>query len=194
MSKWKISGAAFVLCFGMAGPVAADGVHFWVDMGSQLVGDVTGNMSGLRMSWIFDKSASEALLDGENLDKSHLSVTLKTVSLRIVNDLRDRSYFARLSIDATPLKTATVTDYKLSLGQDNRLKLEFFLPLSKPQRLSGRKLDIAVADPSGTTVFVYPSAQVAATGMRWPGCAFSLEPHPNFSAGQPAQTVHLQCK
>lgn len=194
MRKWKIVAAAAALCSGLVGQVSADGVHFWVDLNSQLVGDATGKLIGLRMGWLFDKPSSEALLEGENLGTTHLPATLKTVAARIINDLHGRSYFTRLNIDTTSLRVGTVTDYQLSLGQDRRLKLDFLLPLAKPQLLSGKKLNIEVADPSGTTVFLHPSIQAISTGTRWADCAISLEAHRNLSAGQPAQTAHLQCR
>lgn len=195
MCKWKIAGAAAALCFlGLSGPASADGVHFWIDASSQLVGDATGKLIGLRMSWLFDKPSSEALLEGENLDAKHLPTALKTVAARIINDLHGRSYFTRLNIDAAPLRIATVTDYQLYLGQDKRLKLDFLLPLVKPQPLSGKILNIQMADPAGTTVFLYPSIQAVSTGARWADCTISLEAHRDFAPGKPAQTVHLRCR
>lgn len=194
MSKWKIAGTVAVLCLSLARAASADGVHFWIDMNSQLISDATGKLTGVRMSWLFDKAASEALLEGENVDASHLPATLKTVAARIITDLHSRSYFTHLNIGTMPLRVAMVTDYQLNLGQDKRLKLDFLLPLSNPQPLSVKRLDIEVADPAGTTVFLYPSTQAVSTGARWADCAISLEAHRDFAPGQPAQTAHLQCR
>lgn len=189
-----LRSAGIALMAGLSGPVFAGGFHYEIDVTSRLLEDAAGNLTGMQMSWLYDQPVSEVLLEGEDLNAPQRAATLKTVAGRIIADLYDYSYYAHLTLNGQVLQPVTVTRYTLDLLPDKRLKLDFTLPLAKPQPLAGKQLDIEFIDPTGTGVLLYKSADRISTGPVKADCAIGLEAHPEYGHGEPPQTAHLRCR
>ncbi len=189
-----LRSAGIALMAGLSGPVFAGGFHYEIEVTSRLIEDAAGNLSGMQLSWLYDQPVSDVLLEGEDLSPPQRASTLTTVAGRIISDLYDYSYYAHLKLNGQVLQPVTVTTYKLDLLPDKRLKLDFTLPLVKPQALAGRQLDIEFIDPTGTGVLLYKSADRVSTGPVKTDCTIGLEAHPDYGHGEPPQTAHLSCR
>lgn len=194
MRKWSFPVFIAALWAGLASPVSAGGFHYEIDVTSQLVEDSAGNLTGLRLGWLYDQAVSEVLLDGEDLSAGQRAATLKMVAERIITDLYDYRYYTHLKMGGQESQFVTVTDYRLDLTPDKRLKLDFLLPLAKPLTLAGKQLDIELIDPAGTGVLLYRSANDVSTGPTRANCQITLEAYPDYAHGEAPQTAHLQCQ
>ena len=146
------------------------------------------------MHWLYDPQVSAIMLEDENMSDAQRAATLRAVSERMMSDLYKYSYFTRLFVGEQALQVVAVTEYHLELTPDKRLQLDFPLSLAKPQPLAGKQLDINLVDPAGTAILLYRAVEDISIGPTKSACAVEIEAHPNFAHGEPAQTVHLQCR
>lgn len=195
MLKLNILGCSLTLLVSLNGMAAAGDFHYAINVTNQLVEDSNGHLTGLQMAWVYDKEATQMLIADEDLAADKQAATLKVVADLMIADLHNQNYFTHLTLDGQRLKIAKVSDYHLSLLPDQLLKLDFLLPLATPQTLAGKRLDVGLADPSGSAIPVYQyQKQVTLGTYTQKNCQLTLEQKQEFTHGEPAQVVHLQCK
>ena len=195
MLKLNVLGYSLTLLFSLNGIAVAGDFHYAIDVTNQLVEDGNGHLTGLRMNWLYDKEATQMLIEGEDLAADKQAATLKMVADLMIADLHSQHYFTQLSLNDQALEVAKASDYQLSLLPDQRLKLDFLLPLATAQTLTGKHLAIALADPSGSAIPVYQDQGHIILGTQTQkNCPLTLEQKQEFAHGEPAQIVHLQCK
>lgn len=196
MGQWNVLKAAAVLLLGLGGQAFAHDVHFTIDATSQLVEDTDGRLTGIRMGWLHDAPLSQMILEGEDLTEGQRAATLKVLADRLVGDLHRLDYFTHLTLDGKALPIAAVSDYQLELGEAQRLNLAFLLPLTTPQDLAGKRLDIALFDAEGVETLVYKDEGDITLGEKIKAaCDLTLEKKQQGDAhGESAQVVHLQCR
>lgn len=187
-------GVALVLS-SFTRPVVAGGFHYDIDVSNQLVEDASGKLTGLQMRWLYGQEVSQILLEGEDLSAGQRAASLQALADQMLGDLLKLNYFTRLNLDGQALQLVTVTRYRLELTQDQRLQLDFLLPIVTPQHLAGKKLDVALADSSGSATLKYQDASRIMLGSKLKAtCTVGLEQKEDFAHGDPAQIAHVQCR
>lgn len=194
MRLWRFSATGFALWAVFAGPLFAAGYHYQVDVTSQLVEDSAGNLSSLKSSWLYDRSVSFFLMDDEFFRQAKRAQNMTRLAERIMSDLQEYSYYANLHIDGVNQQFTTVTEYKLELNQDKRLKLDFTLPLAQPVALAGKQIELKWLDPTGTGVLRYQSDDDVSMGSVKANCSIELENYPDARHGEVTQAVRFQCQ
>ena len=191
--RLRFSASFFALWATLCGPLFAAGYHYQVDVSSQLVEDSAGNLSSLKLSWLYDRSVSFLLFDDEMARQSERAQNLVMLGERIVSDLQEYSFHASLQVDGASQPFVAVTDYKLRLNRDRRLQLDFTLALAQPVALAGKQIEIKWWDPTGTGALLYPSADHFSMDSAYANCSVELENYPDAEHGELSQVVRLQC-
>ena len=134
----------------------AAGFHYQLDLTAKLVNTPSGELSAIKMSWVYDKELSAILMDGEDLSEAKREATLKRRAADIHNGLSEVKYFTTLYINDEKVDVAEVETYALKLNKESRLMLDLTLPLHSAQKIEGTKLDILVTDDSavGLATFI----------------------------------------
>lgn len=183
-----------VLSLGLSGSAWAHGFHYDLDVTSQLQEDSGGKLTGVRMNWFYDTAVTKSLLEGEDMSASKQAETLQAIAQRAIADLGKLHYFTGLTLGGQALATAPVTDYHMDLLPDGHLNLNFLLPLTTPQDMAGKQLDIALSDSTGSAILMYQDASRIGLGEKLSAaCKPVLEEKQQYADGEAPQLVHIQC-
>ncbi len=131
--------------------------HSWVDMKSQLkIKDNT--LYAIEFSWIFDEFTSAFML--EDIPASGLGQhALDKLADEVMANMSKVHYFTYLYNHKQPVKYALSKDYQMTLA-GMKLQLNFTLPLSRPQKLTG-DFSMTTYDPTYFVDFSYIEKQDA---------------------------------
>jgi tRNA threonylcarbamoyladenosine biosynthesis protein TsaE len=171
-------------------PVFAHGFHYHLNTTTTLEADAQDNLASLTMDWDYDDAASEFLLEGEDLSPDHQAQTLQTLNANIMRDLYKLGYYTYLKLDGQPVPLSKAGAATLQLLQGKNLDLHFTLPLEKPVAVSGKTLELELADPDGAGILSYADASKFKLPGAWQGnCKTSLAKDPGaLEPGQPPAT------
>ena len=185
-----------VALLAMAQSAFAHGFHYQISVDTALKTDAQGNLIGLQMRWLHDAEVSKAMLEDEDLSPAHREQTLQQIATRLLHDLHPYSYYTQLQVNGQELTPAEVTDYTLTVSDDQRMQLDFLLPLT-PTALQGKTVSWNMLDPDGMGILRYADNQHLSLGANPPAqCQFKLEAAPTTTAEEASatsQTVTLSC-
>ncbi|MEE9352049.1 MAG: DUF1007 family protein [Thiotrichaceae bacterium] len=194
MSKiLKTSLVIFLLLASKA--LSAGGFHYEIDAHTHFMTNDTGAVSGLEMTWIYDKQISDMIIEDEDLSEAKRADTLKTVASLMIQDLDPMNYFTSLLINDQPATFKGVNQQQLQLVNQKQLKLTFLIPLEKPVNIKNITFDLALADPNGAGIIIYNDIQSLTMDKKLQTrCKPTLVDHKEFEHGQAAQLVKVSCQ
>ena len=153
----KISLLASALLLSTTSSFAAGSAfHYKLDLTARLVTTENTELTGVQMSWLYDKALSETLMDGEDLSDAKREATLKKRAADILEGLKGVNYFTTIKVDGKELPLADVSQYKLNLADESRLQMNLTMPLVTAAPVKGHLLEIIISDSSavGLATFV----------------------------------------
>jgi len=134
----------------------AGGMHFRIDATTRLIADDEGRLQALEMHWGYDQAMTDLLLNEEDLSTPEKrDAAMEVLGQDIMSDLFDLGYFTTLQANEEPQVFMTSQDYKASLSADNRIQLDFTIPLQQPRDPRDTTLDLMLADSSAGIALVY---------------------------------------
>ncbi len=110
--------------------------HSWIDMKTEIVGDKS-QVLGFNMSWTFDAMTSAYMLDGEDLSEKNIADTLALIASDIMRNLNEADYFTFFYDHDVEIENG-VAENGAFVYNKGKLELNFYLPLSKPQKINHR--------------------------------------------------------
>lgn len=172
---WRPSGAAFVLvaiaCLAPQ-PVQAH-PHVWVTIETEVLSNEQGLVTGLRHKWTFDEMFSTFASQGldANGDGTLDRKELEALAEENVSSLKYYDYFTYAKTgDKDVALLDPPNDYFLTY-KDQRLTLNFTLPLKTPVSPRDAKLTYAVYDPTFYVDFAYAEGEPVKLAANGPaGC------------------------
>lgn len=175
-------------------PLWAAGFHYEIAVNTTLNLDENHQLQSLSMQWLNDQNTSELLLDGSDTSTPMmLDLTLKSISKRMTNALKKVDYLTHLGDDSGPIALGDVKDYQLQLNDDKQLLLTFHLPLKKPYPLSQKPLTLSHADPNGTAILLYRSAEHIQFNKPDAQCKTQITEPALIIHGESAQLIQITC-
>ncbi|QQZ27841.1 DUF1007 family protein [Thiothrix subterranea] len=191
----NFSSRAALLLLAMALPLHANDFHYGIEASHQVQENAAGQLTGLQMHWVYDAAVTAMLIEGEDLQPNNRTATLKTVGDLMLSDLKTHAYFTTITLNDAALPIANVSEYHLDLLPDQRLQLDFVLPFAAPQTLTGKRLAVALADPTGSAIPMYKDQNSITLGAQTQqDCQTTIEQKPTFEHGEAAQIIQLQCR
>jgi ABC-type uncharacterized transport system substrate-binding protein len=169
----------FIACCGLlllkAMPAQAH-PHAWVDVQSEILFDASGNIKGLRETWLFDEFYSEFAVQDFNLVEKGEIQTEKLVKLGIenLNNLKEYNYFTTIYSDKASVKILGYQDVTSDLP-GKRIRLSFTLPLEKPINPRQHQVSYQIYDPSYYAEIKH-AGNNSVTLKNNPGCTARLDP------------------
>jgi len=177
----------------------AGGMHFKVDASTRLLADGEGRLKALEMRWNYDQAMTDLLLNEEDLSTPEKrDAVMAVLGDDIMADLFDLGYFTTLQANEVTQVFMTAQDYKAILNADNRIQLDFTLPLQQPRDIKDTTLDLMLADPSAGIALPYSGPEAItldpalATRCGKPEIASSVETLNEHEVE--LQVVSLACK
>lgn len=189
MIKSLVSGLFLLLVTSQA--VLAHGIHYEVQLISELQVNNQQQLSAIKMSWLYNQEASEDFLKGQT--------NLGILSKQLISDLQRFNFFTQLEVEDKILLTGKAQDFVLKLlkkGGSSLLELTFTLPIeSKIDIKTFRQLKLNHADPTGMAIFYYDKPQdifLAEELKR--NCSAELREKNEFAVGEFPQIVSINCR
>ena len=174
---------AALLALASAAPAARAHPHVWIDMRSALLFNGVGQITGLRLYWVFDEFYTVFALDGlkEDEDGKPAPDSLRELAELNITNLADYDYFTKLTLEGERLAFGTVTEYE-SFVWDDRLVLVFTVPLARPVNPQDARLAYAVFDPTYYIEILHVKEDpMLLEGSVPEGCTTELiKPNPDF--------------
>ncbi|MBF0471629.1 MAG: DUF1007 family protein [Gammaproteobacteria bacterium] len=194
MRLWHFRVTVIALWAALSNPLNAGGYHYEIDVTSQLVGDASGQLGSLQVTWLYDKHVSLILFENEEPNPFGRSKKLMLIADRIIADLHEYNYYAKLQVDGMNQPFNRVMDYKLELTDDYRLQLNFMIPLAKTVSIAGRQLEVTWLDPTGTGLLLHRSVGSLSVDKIDTNCKIELENYPDYQHGELPQKARLECQ
>lgn len=186
---------SFLLTLTLTHNSFAGGYHYQIDVMSRLLGNQQGNIGALQMSWLYDEEITKILLQGEDLTPAKRQQSLQSVGNRIMADLQGLNYFTQLQLNGKTLPMSNNISFIVELLNDKNLRLLFDLPLAQAVPATRATFSISVADPNGTALLFYNSAErVAIDPSVTAQCHINLVNFENSEHGKATQRVDITCK
>ncbi|HPY41741.1 MAG TPA: DUF1007 family protein [Thiolinea sp.] len=151
--------AAGLSLFSSANTLQADGYHYQIQVSTALLANPVGELTALKMSWVYDPSMTPLLIDEKDLVPTNKAAALKKLGHAMLEDLFEFGYFSQVSINDQPAAISKVQEYDLSLASNNGLSLSFKLPLQTALPVAGKIISLRLADPDGVGNLAYSSPQ-----------------------------------
>ena len=152
-------------------------------MRSALLFNDVGQVTGLRVHWVFDEFYTVFALDGLETDDEGrpTAESLRALADLNVTSLADYDYFTKLTVDGAPADFETVSEYESFVWED-RLVLVFTVPLAEPVNPQNGRLAYAVFDPTYYIEILHVEEEpVLLEGSVPEGCAPELiKPNPDI--------------
>lgn len=158
---------------GLVSPVFAH-PHVWVTAKAEVVHDQTGNVTGIRHTWTFDKSYSAYVTQGldKDSDGKLTSEELKDLAKENTESLVDFDYFTDLKVNGKKQEFGFPHDHTMVYANE-AVSLSYFLPLKV--RAAAKTASLEVHDPSFFISFSLAEGNDAVTLASAPrDCAINI--------------------
>ncbi|MGB5419965.1 DUF1007 family protein [Algibacter sp.] len=188
MIKSVLSVLFFFLITSQA--VLSHGVHYEVQLKSELQVNDKKQLSAIKMTWLYDQEASKDLLK----DQADLGILAK----QLISDLERFYFFTQFEVGDRVLITSKVQDFDLKLlnvGDSSLLELTFTVPIkSKVEINSIKQIQFNHADPTEMAIFYYdkPLDIVLADELKQ-NCSAKVVEKTEFAEGEFPQIVTVNC-
>lgn len=140
--------AVTALLAGSPAPVVAH-PHVWIDAAAEMLFDDSGELTGLRVYWVFDELYSAYAVEGLDRDgDGELGpAELAPLATENIRNLKEFSYFTYVEVDGQNPDYGAVEEVGMRMV-NGRLAMWFVVPLAEP--VDPRKAEIAFAmyDPT----------------------------------------------
>lgn len=147
------------LFLSLTSRLQADGYHYQIQTTTRFLANHIGVLSAVSVTWTYPPKESTLLLAGKDLTPANKEAALKQLGKAMLDDLFEFGYYSQLSIDGQPTLLNKVQDYAVSLASDQRLSLNFKLPLKTVIPVSGKRIALRLVDPDGVASLAYSSPQ-----------------------------------
>ena len=169
--------AGLAVAAGLAAGPAHAHPHVVADMLSDVVFDDTGRIVAINVEWTFDNAYSELAVDGLDTDKDGLysASELEPLVRENIAALKEYDYFVYAAVDGRKPAFGEVTEYGQILGDDNRLRMHFAVPLAEPVDPRAARFEYRIYDPDFYIAFDFLGDRpVEALGAIPAGCAVAV--------------------
>jgi ABC-type uncharacterized transport system substrate-binding protein len=180
-----LTGFFTALLAAWASPALAH-PHVWVTAKAEVVYDPSGNVTGVRHAWAFDKAYSAFVTQGldKNGDGKLTSEELKDLAKENTESLVEFDYFTALKANGKKQDFGAPRDYAMDYA-DEAVTLSYFLPLKTPT--TAKTASIEIYDPTFFVSFALAEGNDAVKLAGAPqGCAT------NISRPKPVETAQQQ--
>ncbi|WP_230531422.1 DUF1007 family protein [Microvirga roseola] len=158
---------------GLASPALAH-PHVWVTARAELIYDSSGQVTGVRHAWTFDKGYSAYVTQGldANSDGKFTPEELKDLAKENTESLVEFDYFTSLKANGKKQDFAPPRDYAMSY-ENEAATLTYFLPLKSAA--TAKTLALEVYDPTYFVAFSLAEGDDAVKLASAPkGCATTI--------------------
>ena len=171
-------------------PAFSHGVHYEVQLKSELQVNTDNHISGIGMVWLYDPIVSADMLKDEP--------DLKKLEKSIQSNLERLNFFTKLKSADKILVTSEAQNFKLEKTKDadvTNLQISFTLPFASPLKLDTvKKIDFDYSDPTATAILYYANPKDLTLGYGLSDkCKTSMEEKPSFKEGEFPQVVTISC-
>ncbi|MEB8431325.1 DUF1007 family protein [Cocleimonas sp. KMM 6892] len=180
----------FVLFVFSSQPAFSHGMHYEVQLKSELQANTDGQISGVGMVWVYDPIVSVDMLK----DEPDLTKLGKSIN----NNLERFKFFTKIKSEDKTLSIGKAQNFKLEevkYDKETNLQISFTLPFTSPPALgSVKKLTFDYSDPTATAILYYENPADVSLGFGLKEkCKTSLEEKPSFKEGEFPQIVTIIC-
>lgn len=165
--------------------------HSWIDMVSQLQINRDGQLTELRLAWLFDEFYSASILDDAKANGRSPEQELAIFAKETIANLATENYLNRMNWHGQKIRfSKPVTNYQVRMVQ-GQIRLDYTLPLPTPLPLDEQGLTFGIYDSTYYVEMLHkqPEAiQLQGEGAHL--CQRQLVP-PNPSAEQQAYAISL---
>jgi ABC-type uncharacterized transport system substrate-binding protein len=148
--------------------------HVWVTAKAELVYDGSGNVTGIRHAWTFDKAYSAYVTQGldKDGDGKFTPEELADLAKENTESLVEFEYFTVLKANGRKQDFAAPRDYRMAFA-DEAVTLTYFLPLRNPA--ATRTASVEIYDPTFFVGFALADGNDAIKLASAPqGCATNI--------------------
>jgi ABC-type uncharacterized transport system substrate-binding protein len=180
-------GLSAALLAAWASPALAH-PHVWVTAKAELVYDGSGNVTGVRHAWTFDKAYSAFVTQGldKDGDGKLTPEELQDLAKENTESLVEFDYFTVLKANGKKQDFASPRDYRMVFA-DEAVTLTYFLPLRNPA--ATRTGSVEIYDPTYFVGFTLADGNDAIKLASAPqGCATSIS-RPKVADASQQQTM-----
>lgn len=162
----------FVTVFLMSAPVKAH-PHAWIDMETAVIVNGKGEVTGLRIGWLFDDFYSAFTMDGISVTQEALNALAETN----LKNLSEYDYFTRVLVDGEKVSVKPVTQYQTEVIE-NRLWMEFVVELTASVNPMKSNVTYSVFDPTYYVEILHAKEgdPIRIEGGENLGCAYNVTP------------------
>ena len=171
-------------------PVFSHGVHYEVQLKSELQVNTDNRISGIGMVWVYDPIVSADMLKDDP--------DIKKLEKSILSNLERFNFFTKIKSENKILATNKAQNFKLQEIKDadiTNLQISFTLPFASPPKLASvKKIDFDYSDPTATAILYYETPEDISLGYGLKNkCKTSVEDKPSFKEGEFPQIVTVIC-
>jgi ABC-type uncharacterized transport system substrate-binding protein len=141
--------AAFVAIFGLLSSSALAHPHVLIAAHTQILLTEQGQLSSITNIWDFDEAFSAFAIQGYDTNGDGILTRQELRPLAEVNmsSLADYGYFTNVILAGAKVAFGHPEDY-FDLFKNEKLTLQFTLPLTKPLDVRGKAVEVDVYDPA----------------------------------------------
>lgn len=150
--------ATSIMLFSLTPAAYADGYHYKIQTEAQFLANAAGELAAINLAWTYAPNEGSQLLADRDLSSAQQAATLKQLGQAMLDDLFEFGYYSQLAIDGQPTLLSKVQDYKVSVGSDQSLTLDFRLPLKTATNINSKQLEFKLVDPDGVASLVFSSS------------------------------------
>ena len=173
--------SGLVLLCAAAGPVGAH-PQAWITTTAAVVFNAKGEVSAVSVDWTFDKNYSSYAIEGLDTDgDGQFSPSeLMVLADENIKALREYDYFVYPRGGKQKLEWGMVSDYGISRNDDDRLEMQFVIPLVTPVDPRRVPFSFKIYDPTFYIDIEYPDKNpLEVIGQLPAGCKLALMPSPS---------------
>jgi ABC-type uncharacterized transport system substrate-binding protein len=123
--------------------------HAWIDLHSTAVFNEEGNITALKMRWLFDEFYTEFAMS--DYKQAHKNVSDQKMLLDLANDnlnsLKDHHYFTEITANKQKQDFSSIKNITSTL-EDKRIALDFTVVLATPLNPRTQIVEYRIFDPS----------------------------------------------
>jgi ABC-type uncharacterized transport system substrate-binding protein len=152
--------ATFVAIFGLFPSVALAHPHVLVAAHTEILLDERGQLSSITNIWDFDEAFSAFAIQGYDTNGDGILTRQELQPLAEVNvtALADYDYFTRVNLAGAKVAFDHPKDY-FDTFRNEKLTLQFTLPLAKPLEVRGTTFQVDVYDPAYFAAIMFAQDQ-----------------------------------